>query len=776
MVGAFDTVEGDSPLQKIKRTYVRGAMSYAWIAALFLGFAGTAMAEEGDAPTPAPVAEESTPEPGPSNADTPISESESAPLDDIGSIRITAPRIYGGPAQEDDNLNLTVLRGERSTFRTPASVSRFTQSDLRSRRAVRSVSHALEGQPGVLVQKTAPLQHSPFIRGWTAYHNVLLIDGIRLNNSTFRSGPNQYWSTIDPLSLQALELNRGPHSMQYGSDAVGGTVNALTARREVFPRGLHWNGGAYLRYASAENAVFGRGEIEGNYNRLGWHAGLTYKHYGDIISGNGRLPETGDIDDWGADVRFDYQFNRYTELTVLWQRVRQFDAPRTERTVDSVPFAGTAIGSELQRDFDQERDLVYAKISYDGGECCAPFSKGHLAVSYHRQEELRDRLRTNDRRDLSGFTVDQYGIQAQLQSPTSFGRLTYGVDFYHDEVSSFRDDFQFGAQTGTSVQGPLGDEGTYDLLGVYVQNEMQIDKLNLTAGVRFTYASASADRVDNPAVAGTDPTTPGNIISVDNDWTRLTAAIRATYRVHRFVNLYAGISQAFRAPTLYDLTSLDSTSVVETPSPDLDAEDFLLFELGVKTQSRRWNAELAGWYTIMDDTIIRSPTGALINGVPEVRKDNIGDGWMAGIDFTASYRITGDWTVFGNISWMDGEVDQLDATSTLVREPVSRLKPLTWMLAVRYEPCRGCFWAQAEWLHSEDADKLSLRDRADSRRIPPNGTPGWDVFNLRAGYRLQQNADLTVSVENLFDENYRVHGSGQQEPGTNIILGLDIRF
>lgn len=743
-----------------------------------LVLAGPAHADEPEAPpavAPTPQDSPAGTEGSADAADAPLGR-QTAPLDDLGTLRITAPRIYGGPLQEDDNLNLTALRAERSTFRTPASVSRFTSSDLRSRRTVRSLSHALEGQPGVLVQKTAPLQHSPFIRGWTAYHNLLMIDGIRLNSSAFRSGPNQYWATVDPLSLQNLELARGPYSVLYGSDAVGGTVNALTKRRTRFPNGLHWNGGTYLRYASAEDAVFARGEIEGNYNRLGWHAGLTYKHYGDIRSGGGRLPGTGDIDDWAGDIRFDYQFNRFTELTVLWQRVRQFDAPRTEQTVDSVSFQGTAVGSELQRDHDQARDLVYAKLSYDGGHCCKPFSRGHIAFSYHRQDEERDRLRTNDRRDLSGFTVDQIGVQAQLESPTAWGRFTYGVDFYHDEVSSFREDYQFGVSTGTSVQGPLGDEGTYDLLGVYVQNDMQIGNLNLVAGLRFTYASASADRVDNPAVAGSDPNTPGNIISVDNDWTRLTAGLRATYRVHEYVNLFAGVSQAFRAPTLSDLTALDSTSVVETPSPDLDAEDFLLFELGAKTQSRRWSAEVAGWYTILDDNIIRSPTGALINGTPEVRKDNIGDGWMAGIDFTASYRITGDWTVFGNLSYMDGEVDQLDATDTLVRRSVSRNKPLTWLLALRYEPWRGCFWAQAEWLHSEDADKLSLRDQTDSRRIPPNGTPGWDVFNVRAGYRLNKNADLTLSVENIFDENYRVHGSGQNEPGMNIIVGLDVRF
>ena len=54
--------------------------------------------------------------------------------------------------------------------------------------------------PGVLLQKTGPAQASPYIRGFTGYHVMMLQDGFRLNNSVFRSGPNQYWNTINPAS------------------------------------------------------------------------------------------------------------------------------------------------------------------------------------------------------------------------------------------------------------------------------------------------------------------------------------------------------------------------------------------------------------------------------------------------------------------------------------------------------------------------------------------------------------------------------------------------
>ena len=111
-------------------------------------------------------------------------------------------------------------------FDMPFATSVLSAASLDTRQP-RTLPIALEEQPGLMVQKTSSAQGAPYIRGFTGFRTLLLIDGIRLNNSVFREGPNQYWGTVDPLSLARLELVKGPASVLYGSDAVGGTVRPV---------------------------------------------------------------------------------------------------------------------------------------------------------------------------------------------------------------------------------------------------------------------------------------------------------------------------------------------------------------------------------------------------------------------------------------------------------------------------------------------------------------------------------------------------------------------
>jgi hemoglobin/transferrin/lactoferrin receptor protein len=96
--------------------------------------------------------------------------------------------------------------------------------------------------------------------------------------------------------------------------------------------------------------------------------------------------------------------------------------------------------------------------------------------------------------------------------------------------------------------------------------------------------------------------------------------------------------------------------------------------------------------------------------------------------------------------------------------------PPTAQLGVRWQNPGGRFWSEVAGDFADKADKLSADDERDTQRIPPGGTPGYAVCTVRAGVQVCNGVDLTLSVENVFDEDYRIHGSGINEPGRNIIL------
>lgn len=672
------------------------------------------------------------------------------------------------PPLRSEEIVVSATGFPEDSLRQPLSIDTMTQDWLRQ--SSRSLPEALRAQPSAMVQKTAYGQSSPFIRGFTGFRTRLLVDGVPLNHAAMRSGPNQYWSTIDSLKVERLELVRGPSSVLYGSDAIGGTVNAIARRAKVGGSGFHLRGSSFTRYSTAENSWTERLEATMNQgSEWGFLGGVTMSRFDDLRSGGGKLPESG-YSEGGADFRFDRYFSNGLVWTFSGETFRQANVPRTHKTVFAVPYQGSSIGSELRRDQDQVRDLIYSRLSWDGQG--GFWDQGEVTLSYQRHAEDRDRLRTGARRDLQGFELIDWGLTARFESePTSSGIWSWGAEVHEQSVDSFRHNFVGGAFTGSAVQGAIGDDSSYRSIEVYAQDEILIDEdFSLIPGLRLSTYSLDADRVANP-VAG-----PA-VISLSDDWTNVAASLRGVWYLSEENTIYGGLSQGFRAPNLSDITSLDATSAVETPTPGLDPEHYLQAELGSKGRDGAFSWQASAYHTIIQDMIVQSPTGMLIGAIPEVQKSNVGDGWLQGIEFAGDYQLNSQWSLFLSASWMNGEVDQVALpASTTVREPISRLMPFQASTGVRWQSEDQRYWAEGWTWTMDNQDKLALRDATDTSRIPPGGTPGFTILGLSAGMKIHPQVNWSVSLENLGDKNYRVHGSGINGPGFNAITTVEIHF
>jgi hemoglobin/transferrin/lactoferrin receptor protein len=674
-----------------------------------------------------------------------------------------------------DSITVTGSRGERETLAEPWIVEILTAEDLRHRRKAANFADAFEELPAIWVQKTAHGQGSPFIRGFTGAHNLMLVDGVRFNSSVLREGPNQYWATLDPLSARKLEIVKGPSSVLYGSDAVGGAANLLTRDPRVNAGGgLVSRRQVHARAGEADGAILGRVEVEGASGpTIGYLIGATVGDFGDVRAGGttGRVVGSG-YDEKGADAKLVWAPGPRQAVTILHQSFQQEDVPRTETTVLSKPFRGTLAGTDLRRDEDQKRSLSYVRYDWSGGEDSF-LDLVEATVSVQTATEQTLRVRGNGRSDRSGFDLDTLGAQVLLRSTTPVGLLTYGIDSYSDDVDSFRTDYDAdGSLRSRSVQGPVADDASYETFELFVRDEVRLadDRLRVALGARLSRHSLDAQRVEDPRT--------GKPFSLDDSWSGAVGSLHLSWKPQgdRRWSVFGSAAQAFRAPNLADLTRYEADSLFEVPSPGLEPERFLNLEVGAKRSSSRLALEGAIFHTIIDGLITRSPTGELVDGTPAVHKSNVGDGFVRGVEGAARFRPAERLELWANVTFMEGEVDDFlfaSASAREIRGPVSRLVPWMTNAGVRWESRSAPFWVEAHATALGEADQLSLRDQADRRRIPPQGTPGFVVFGLRSAWRVEAaGLEVSAGLENLLDEDYRIHGSGQNRPGRNLVVAL----
>ena len=684
-------------------------------------------------------------------------------------------------ASEPDALNpliVTASRTETEEKDLPYSVEEIDSTYI-EQNTRRTLPEALQFTPGVLVQKTANGHGSPYIRGFTGRQNLLMVDGVRINNSAWRSGPVQYWNTIDPYSIDHFELVKSQGSVLYGSDAIGGTMNVFTKSsdfRDEQDGQFFTHGAAYYEFRSnGDDSNIGR--IESSFGvggKYGVHLGISAKDYGDIRdSAVGLMRNTG-YPEQDLDFRFDYALNDQTTLTLVHQQVNQDAISRWHSTVFNPGWqhSGHIIqpGTWLARTYDQERSLTYAKIEQENADS-AFIQRWNATVSYQTTRDSEAQYRTKTDRRYQIAEVDTVGFDASFESHLGPGDLVYGFDYYQDSTES--EGYRRRANPPLAYDPatrPIADDSTYDLFGAFVQYIYKpVDQFELTAGARYTYAQAELGRFWDAAAAQDQ-------YGVDRDWDHVVGSLRGIYHFNDCWSVYGGASQAFRAPNLDDLSgNLTARSGINsTGSADVDPEEYITYELGTHHVTECTMLNFSVFYTDIDDLIVGVPVSGPPPSTTTVAT-NGRDGYVYGVELEGAWRFHPQWTVSGFAAWQDGRTEtSAYLGGPVVDEPGSRLLPLTGSVALRWTSLDEKFWVEGRVLAADEEDRLTAGDRADNQRIPSLGTPGYIVYMVHGGWRVCDNLELTAGVENITNDDYRNHGSGQNEPGTNFITGAKV--
>ena len=668
------------------------------------------------------------------------------------SLRLLAQPLPADslPARWQPGITITAQRVAADPLDLPVALTILDSATLHQL-IPRSTPEALIGQPGVWMQKTHHGGGSAFVRGLTGNQTLLLIDGIRVNNSTYRYGPNQYLATIDALSLGRIEVMQGAGSVQYGSDALGGTLNLFSRDLAFADSGYQWHGGTLLKYMSGDMERSLRAEVDMRSPWVATRIGLSYRDFGDLIAGGdlGVLAPSG-YAERSADFKSCLRLAPATDLTLLWQQVTQRQAGRYDQVAQR--------GYRLWEFDPQLRQLAYARLVHRPGR---PWlaqwqltASSQLSVEGRRTQRETDSLLRQERDE-----VRTLGLSLEAVSrPRPAWEIVSGLEYYGDAIGSTAWLADSLGQEQARLRGLYPDAASAWSLAAFTLHRYQRAGWTLSAGLRGQLQGLYAFDPQFGDLGLRSPALVGQLGLLR----RLPAGQRLGLSLHN----------GFRAPNINDLSSFGAfDSGIEVPTGQLAPERSLTGELIYKVRQPGLWGQASLWYTRLSDLITRVPATyqgqATLNGEPVFQKANVEAAFLTGLDLAAELALRDDWRAQGSLTYTYGQ------TLAAMPQPLRRIPPLFGRVALVYAGQQG-WQGRAEFLLAGRQDRLSPGDLSD-HRIPSGGSPAWEVLNLYLGYTFDR-MQVQASLQNAFNEAYRMHGSGVDGVGRSAWLSVRVQF
>jgi outer membrane receptor protein involved in Fe transport len=594
----------------------------------------------------------------------------------------------------------------------------------------RTLPESLTGIPGLFIQKTNHGGGSPFVRGLTGNQNLILMDGIRVNNAIFRYGPNQYMNLIDPLIMQRVEVVKGSGAVQYGSDAMTGVIHVLSKTPE-YSDSLLTGGSMHLRFTEDDMEQVYRPDFYLSSKRVAFTVGASIKKFGDLKGGEAtgiQIPSGYNEGGWNTKLRI--QLNKKWELTTAYFALKQQDVPVYHKYV-------------LENFKTNTSDPIWRNLGYIKAE--KKYNSGLLrGIRLFAANQQIGETRFSEK---NGSTVRRKemdkvnGISAGADFYTLFSRIwnvNSGVELYQDRVFSERYDTDLLSSSSSPQQkrGLYPDGSFFRHAALYTLHHFELKKWNFEAGARY-----HVYRI------GIKEATLGDVLIQPS---ALVFQSAVSYRLGSYFNVYANLGSGYRAPNIDDMGSLGLVDFrYEVPSYELRPEKSINRELGIKWNSKRARGSFSYFHTSLQDIISRIKTAEVINGYSVYKKENSEKGFIRGWEFETGIEPVKGLSVTGMATQLYGQ-------NTTQNEPLRRIPPFNARIVLMWT--NRIFNVGFIHDYASPQRRLAQGDK-DDNRIPKGGTPGFNVLSSFASVD-HKKIMLRLYFSNLFNVDYRTHGSG----------------
>jgi outer membrane receptor protein involved in Fe transport len=224
------------------------------------------------------------------------------------------------------------------------------------------------------------------------------------------------------------------------------------------------------------------------------------------------------------------------------------------------------------------------------------------------------------------------------------------------------------------------------------------------------------------------------------------------------VYVYANISDGFRAPNIDDLGTLGIVDFrYEVPAYALKPERSVNNELGIKYLRSKLSGSFSIFRTTLYNLITRVKTAERISGYDVYIKENVDKGFIRGWEAQIVYKPTKFFKT-------QLSATQLFGQSLTKNQPLRRIPPFNARICTEYG--KGKVVGGISFDHASPQRRLEAGDKSDNR-IPAGGTPGFNLLNMHAAYQAN-NLSFRIYLNNIFNIDYRTHGSGINGIGRSI--------
>lgn len=712
-----------------------------------------------------------------------------------------------------ERITVTASAGDSSSLDTFSSVSSLAGSELQGAGA-ETLAALLEGRAGVAIRSAGPGSTRPILRGFDGDRVLIMEDGIRTGDLSATSV--DHGVPVDGSQAERVEVVRGPATLLYGANAIGGAVNVISmgshlARRP--PPGFR-----------------GQASLAGSVADEGRRAGTRLQAGGDgwFVWGGGNTVRTGDYEAPGGAVENTHTRMDQGEVGIglLGDRAWFSVSGKIDDSLYGVPFH--AHGEEEHEDEHHEEEEGEHHEEEEEGEHHEEEEEGeHHEEDEHAHEDAQVDI-AMDRRQLR----TDFGI---FDPVPGFDEAAFAVrysDYGHDEIEVFPDGDEIVATTfdnrsivfrgelkrtagkfrsrlggwghlrdfSSAGEEALTPEVRQNAFAAFAYNEFQVgDRFDLLLGARLERSDYQAG--ERPEAAGHaheeeehheeeeeeehhdeeeeeegehhDEEEEGEHHDEheappvrDRDFLSASGSLGARLALSDRSALVGTVTYSTRAPAIEELYNFGphaGTMSFDIGDPNLDAERSLGFEMSLRHRADQFDGSINFFRYQTNDFIFGAATGEVEGGFPVLEFGQT-DARYQGFDLEAGAHL-GAAELSVTASWVDARL-------TRTNEYAPRIPPLQGKAELRLPIERFSITPRVRW--------AARMDRLYTGETP---TDGYAVFDLTAAY-VFVGAHTTHSVSlrgyNLTDAEYRYHTSiikdRAPQIGRGFRLSYSIRF